>query len=83
MCAVTAAHSANVLDSEGRELVALQMLDQLKRLLDGRRVTVETVLLRDIILPDMLPVDIEARQLADQPSRLTQFVQERELVQGQ
>ena len=78
MRAVTAAHTANALYSEGRELVAQQMLDQLKKILDARGVTVENVLLRDITLPDTLRTAIESKQQADQQSQQMQFVLQRE-----
>jgi regulator of protease activity HflC (stomatin/prohibitin superfamily) len=78
MRAVTAAHTANALYSEGRELVAQQMLEQLKKILDVRGVTVENVLLRDIVLPDTLRTAIESKQQADQQSQQMQFVLQRE-----
>lgn len=78
MRAVTAAHTANALYSEGRELVAQQMLDQLKKILDPRGVTVENVLLRDIRLPDTLRTAIEAKQQAEQQAQQMQFVLARE-----
>ncbi len=76
--AVTAAHTANALYSEGREEVAQQMLRQLKPILEARGVMVETVLLRDIRLPDTLRAAIEAKQQADQQSQQMQFVLQRE-----
>lgn len=76
--AVTAAHTANTLYSEGREQVAQQMLNQLRPLLESRGVLVENVLLRDIRLPDTLRTAIEAKQQADQQSQQMQFVLQRE-----
>ena len=76
--AVTAAHTANALYSEGREGVAQQMLNQLKPILEARGVMVENVLLRDIKLPDTLRTAIEAKQQADQQSQQMQFVLQRE-----
>lgn len=76
--AVTAAHTANALYSEGREQVAQQMLAQLKPILEARGVMVENVLLRDIRLPDTLRTAIEAKQQADQQSQQMQFVLQRE-----
>jgi prohibitin 1 len=75
--AVTAAHTANALYSEGREGVA-QQLNQLKPILEARGVMVENVLLRDIKLPDTLRDAIEAKQQADQQSQQMQFVLQRE-----
>lgn len=76
--AVTAAHTANALYSEGREEVAQQMLAQLKPILEARGVMVENVLLRDIKLPDTLRNAIEAKQQADQQSQQMQFILQRE-----
>ena len=76
--AVTAAHTANALYSEGREGVAQQMLNQLKPILEARGVMVENVLLRDIKLPDTLRTAIEAKQQAVQQSQQMQFVLQRE-----
>ncbi len=76
--AVTAAHTANALYSEGREQVAQQMLTQLKPILEARGVMVETVLLRDIKLPDTLRAAIEAKQQAEQQAQQMQFVLQRE-----
>lgn len=78
MRAVTAAHTANALYSEGRELVAQQMLDQLRKILNPTGVLVESVLLRDIRLPDTLRTAIESKQQADQQSQQMQFVLQRE-----
>ncbi len=78
MRAVTAAHTANALYSEGRELVAQQMLDQLKKILNPTGVLVESVLLRDIRLPDTLRAAIEAKQQAEQQAQQMQFVLQRE-----
>lgn len=78
MRAVTSAHTANALYSEGRELVAQQMLDQLKKILNPMGVMVESVLLRDIRLPDTLRAAIESKQQADQQSQQMQFVLQRE-----
>ena len=76
--AVTAAHTANALYSEGREQGAEQMLSQLRPILDARGVLVETVLLRDIRLPDTLRAAIEAKQQSEQQAQQMQFVLQRE-----
>jgi prohibitin 1 len=75
---VTAAHTAAALYSEGREQVAQQMLDQLRPILESRGVLVETVLLRDIRLPDTLRAAIEAKQQSEQQAQQMQFVLQRE-----
>jgi regulator of protease activity HflC (stomatin/prohibitin superfamily) len=76
--AVTAAHTANTLYSEGREQVAQQMLAQLTPILEQRGVLVENVLLRDIRLPDTLRTAIEAKQQSEQQAQQMQFVLQRE-----
>jgi regulator of protease activity HflC (stomatin/prohibitin superfamily) len=78
MRAITAAHTANTLYSEGRDMVAQQMVDQLKKVLEPRGVMVENVLLRDIKLPDTLRAAIEAKQEAEQQAQQMQFVLQRE-----
>lgn len=78
MRAVTAAHTANALYSEGRELVAQQMREQLSRVLEPRGIFIENVLLRDIRLPDTLKAAIEAKQQAEQDAQRMQFVLQKE-----
>jgi regulator of protease activity HflC (stomatin/prohibitin superfamily) len=78
MRAVTAAHTASTLYSEGRETVARQMLDQMKKALGDRGIIVENVLLRDIVLPETLRNAIEAKQQADQEAQRMNFVLQRE-----
>ena len=78
MRAVTAAHTASTLYSEGRETVARQMLDQMQKALGDRGIIVENVLLRDIVLPETLRNAIEAKQQADQEAQRMNFVLQRE-----
>lgn len=78
MRAVTAAHAANALYSEAREQVAQQMVEQLKRVLEPRGILVDSVLLRDIRLPDTLKQAIEAKQQAEQDAQRMQFVLQKE-----
>jgi prohibitin 1 len=78
MRAVTAAHTASALYSEGRETVARQMLEHMQQALTPRGIVVENVLLRDIILPDTLRQAIEAKQQADQEAQRMNFVLQRE-----
>jgi regulator of protease activity HflC (stomatin/prohibitin superfamily) len=78
MRAVTAAHTASTLYSEGRETVSRQMLDQLQKVLGDRGIIVENVLLRDIVLPETLRKAIEAKQQADQEAQRMNFVLQRE-----
>lgn len=78
MRAVTAAHTASALYSEGRETVARQMMEQMKEALTERGIVVENVLLRDIVLPETLRHAIEAKQQADQEAQRMNFVLQRE-----
>ena len=78
MRAVTAAHTASTLYSEGRETVARQMLEQMQKALGDRGIIVENVLLRDIVLPETLRNAIEAKQQADQEAQRMNFVLQRE-----
>ena len=78
MRAVTSAHTASALYSEGRETVAREMLEHMQRSLAPRGILVENVLLRDIVLPDTLRQAIEAKQQADQEAQRMNFVLLRE-----
>ena len=78
MRAITAAHTASTLYSEGRDTVARQMLEQMQKSLAPRGIVVENVLLRDIVLPDTLRQAIEAKQQADQEAQRMNFVLLRE-----
>jgi prohibitin 1 len=78
MRAVTAAHTASALYSEGRDTVARQMLEQMQKALGDRGIIVENVLLRDIVLPETLRHAIEAKQQADQEAQRMNFVLQRE-----
>ena len=64
----TASHSANALYTGEREMVGKQIYDELTSQLNGRGLTVENVLLRDIQLPTTLKAAIEAKQQAEQES---------------
>ena len=69
----TASHTANALYSGERELVAKQIRDQLTTLLGQRGIQVESILLRDIQLPQTLKVSIEAKQQAEQEALAMSF----------
>ncbi len=76
--AVTSSHTANALYSEAREQVAQQMVDLLKRAIEPRGIVVESVLLRDIKLPETLKQAIEAKQQSEQDAQRMQFVLQKE-----
>jgi prohibitin 1 len=69
----TASHSANALYTGEREMVAKQVYEQLVAKLGGRGVTVESVLLRDIQLPQTLKASIETKQQAEQEALAMNF----------
>jgi regulator of protease activity HflC (stomatin/prohibitin superfamily) len=69
----TASHSANALYTGEREMVAKQVYEQLASKLGERGITVESVLLRDIQLPQTLKASIEAKQQAEQEALAMNF----------
>ena len=69
----TASHSANALYTGEREKVAQEIFNQLTQQLGPRGVVVESVLLRDIQLPQALKASIEAKQQAEQESLAMSF----------
>ena len=79
----TASHSANALYTGEREMVGKQIYDQLTSQLNGRGLTVENVLLRDIQLPATLKAAIEAKQQAEQESLAMNFRLQKETQEAQ
>jgi len=69
----TASHTANALYTGEREIVAKQINDQLASQLNLRGLIVESVLLRDIQLPQTLKSSIEAKQQAEQEALAMNF----------
>jgi regulator of protease activity HflC (stomatin/prohibitin superfamily) len=69
----TASHSANALYSGEREMVAKQIVGQLTDLLGKRGFVVESILLRDIQLPNTLRASIELKQQAEQEALAMNF----------
>jgi len=76
--AVTSQHSANALYTGAREEVAQQINSELVQQLGARGVEVQSVLLRDIQLPQMLKGSIEAKQQAEQDSLRMAFILQKE-----
>ena len=76
--AVTSQHSANALYTGAREEVAQQINAELVQQLGARGVEVQSVLLRDIQLPQMLKGSIEAKQQAEQDSLRMAFILQKE-----
>jgi len=69
----TASNSANALYSGEREKVARSIQQQLSDNLRSRGIIVESILLRDIQLPQSLKTSIEAKQAAEQESLAMSF----------
>ena len=79
----TASHTANALYTGEREMVARQIHDQLVTILGPRGLTVESILLRDIQLPETLKASIEAKQQAEQESLAMSFRLQKETQEAQ
>jgi prohibitin 1 len=78
MRAVTASNTASALYSDSREAIARQILADLQAQVRARGVIVETVLLRDLQLPETLKHAIEAKQQAQQEAQRMEFVLQKE-----
>ena len=76
--AITAGNTAASLYSDGREGIAQQILEDVRRQVAPRGVIVENVLLRDLQLPESLKHAIEAKQQAQQEAQRMEFVLQRE-----
>ena len=76
--AITAGNTAASLYSDGREGIAQQILEDVRRQVAARGIIVENVLLRDLQLPESLKHAIEAKQQAQQEAQRMEFVLQRE-----
>jgi len=79
----TASHTANALYTGEREMVAKQVLDQLMAKLGNRGIVIESILLRDIQLPQTLKASIEAKQQAEQEALAMNFRLQKETQEAQ
>jgi regulator of protease activity HflC (stomatin/prohibitin superfamily) len=75
---VTAGFIASDLYSARRDQVTQRMLDELRRRLADRGVTIEAVLLRGFTLPDQVAKAVEAKLAADQQAQQMEFVLRKE-----
>lgn len=75
---ITARNTAASLYSDGRENIAQQILEEVRRQVAPRGIIVENVLLRDLQLPDTLKHAIEAKQQAQQEAQRMEYVLQRE-----
>jgi regulator of protease activity HflC (stomatin/prohibitin superfamily) len=78
MRAITAANTASALYSDARENIASQIVNDIQRQVTPRGIIIESVLLRDLQLPDTLKHAIEAKQQAQQEAQRMEFVLQRE-----
>jgi regulator of protease activity HflC (stomatin/prohibitin superfamily) len=78
MRSITASNTASTLYSDARETVARQILAELQTQVQPRGIVIETVLLRDLQLPETLKQAIEAKQQAQQEAQRMEFVLQRE-----
>jgi prohibitin 1 len=76
--AITAGNTAASLYSDGREVIAQQILEDVRRQVAPRGIIVENVLLRDLQLPETLKHAIEAKQQAQQEAQRMEYVLQRE-----
>lgn len=70
----TAGYEAKALYTSAREIIAEDMIAQLKPLLDSRGIRVENVLLRNVMLPEFLSKEIEEKLQEEQRSEKMKFV---------
>lgn len=80
---VTAGYDAKALYTAERELLATQMFDQLKPMVEARGVLLESVLLRAVKLPAILSTAIEKKLEAEQQAEQMKFVLDRETQEAE
>lgn len=71
---VTAMHDAKALYTSERDSLAKAILDELVKLTDKRGLIVESILMRQIKLPEGLAASITQKLMADQESQRMEFV---------
>ncbi|MFH0798790.1 MAG: prohibitin family protein [Pseudomonadota bacterium] len=80
---VTAGYDAKALYTAERELLASQMYDQLKPMVEARGVLLESVLLRAVKRPAILSTAIEKKLEAEQQAEQMKFVLDRETQEAE
>ena len=68
---------------EGRKLVQDTIFSELEVMLSPRGVTVESILLRDVELPEEITAAIEAKKAAEQEAQRMEYVLQKELLEKQ
>ncbi len=71
---VTAGYEAKALYTAEREMIATQMYEQLKPMIEQRGIRLEKVLLRSVKLPEILSMAIEKKLEAEQQQEQMKFV---------
>ncbi|MDA2912501.1 prohibitin family protein [Acidobacteriia bacterium AH_259_A11_L15] len=79
---VTASYSADALYTEERAEVAVKIEEKLTAKLEERGIVVESVLLRDVQLPQVYAQAIEAKQKAEQEALRMEFINQRERMEA-
>jgi regulator of protease activity HflC (stomatin/prohibitin superfamily) len=80
---VTAGYDAKALYTAERELLATQMFEQLKPMVEARGVLLERVLLRAVKLPAILSTAVEKKLEAEQQAEQMKFVLDRETQEAE
>ncbi|MBM4172379.1 MAG: prohibitin family protein [Ignavibacteria bacterium] len=75
---ITAKYEAKALYTSSREVLALEIKNELEKLVGPRGILIEAAPLRQIVLPPGLTAAIEEKLKAEQESQRMQFVLERE-----
>jgi regulator of protease activity HflC (stomatin/prohibitin superfamily) len=75
---VTAGYEAKALYTAEREVLATQMSDHLRPMLESRGIRLEKVMLRSVKLPDLLATAIDKKLEAEQQAEQMKFVLQRE-----
>jgi regulator of protease activity HflC (stomatin/prohibitin superfamily) len=80
---VTAGFNAVDLYSSRRQEVSATMLNELRKRLEGRGITIEAVLLRNVQMPRQVSDAVEAKLAADQKAQQMEFVLRKETSEAQ
>ena len=80
---LTSEAEASALYTSGRAEMQAKLLSELQKVLSPRGITVESVLLKAVVLPDLLKSSIEQKVSAEQDSERMQFVIAKERQEAQ
>jgi len=80
---IVSGYSAQQVYSQGsRELISREILDGLREKLSGRPILIESVSLRNVVLPDKVKDAIEVKLEAEQEAKKMEFVIEKESLEA-